>query len=148
MNDANLPESLEQIFHKEKEAKRKLKAKGLSPIEPMDNRTIGLGYHSRQVANAPEVIDPLDTRQKDVARTRNQLKNFEIDEYLYQLITEQMIDERFTPFYAKACHILGIQTINRLKVNAMNGNDRQKLFAYKVKGAMLLYYKQEFEREP
>ena len=145
LDSHNQPESLQDIFHKEKEAKRKLKTKGQSPIDPLDNRTIGLGYHSRQVPNAPEVEGQEDSR---LARTRNQLKNFEIDEYLYQLINEGMIDEKFTPFYAKACHVLGISTINRLKVNAYNSNDKQKLFAYKVKGALQLYYKQEYEREP
>ncbi|TXH08762.1 MAG: hypothetical protein E6R04_10080 [Spirochaetes bacterium] len=145
LDSHNQPESLEDIFHKEKEAKRKLKTKGLSPIVPMDNRTIGLGYHSRQELNAPEVEGLQDNR---LARTRNQLKNFEIDEYLYQLVSEGMIDEKFIPFYAKACHVLGINTINRLKVNAYNGNDKQKLFAYKVKGAMQLHFKREFEREP
>lgn len=145
MDSQNAPESIDSIFHKEKEAKRKLKTKGLSPIEPMDNSTIGLGYHSRQEPVAQGSDDQKDNR---LARTRNQLKNFEIDEYLYELITSGMIDEKFVPFYAKACHVLGINTINRLKVNALNGNDRQKLFAYKVKGALQLYYKREFEREP
>lgn len=147
MGGQDSTESLESFFHKEKEAKRKLKAKGLSPIGLKDNRTIGLGYHSRQVAEAPGVEGQKVNRPKDLERTRNQLKNFEIDEYLFQLINEGMIDERFVPFYAKACHVLGIQTINRLKINAFNGKDRQKLFAYKVKGAMQLHYKQEFERE-
>lgn len=146
MQSQNQPESLSEVIHK-KEAK-KLKAKGLSPVVPMDNSTIGLGYHSRQEPVAPEVEGQQDNRQAKVARTRNQLKNFEIDEYLYELINQGMIDERFVPFYAKACHVLGIQTINRLKVNAFNGNNPQKLFAYKVKGALQLHYKQEFEREP
>lgn len=141
MHSQNQPTSLDQIIHKEKEAKRKLKAKGLSPIEPMDNSTIGLGYHSRQ-----EPLEQGSVEQADVARTRNQLKNFEIDEYLYQLINEGVIDERFVPFYAKACHQLGIPTVNRLKINAMNGKDRQKLFAYKVKGALQLHYKREYEK--
>lgn len=137
-------ESIADVFHKEKEAKRKQKAKGLLPIVPMDYRTIGLGYHNSQEAIAPEVIDQKDSRQ---ARTRDQLKNFEIDECLQNLLMEQMIDEKFLPFYAKACHVLGINTINRLKINAYNGDNKQKLFAYKVKGALQLHFKREFERE-
>lgn len=144
----NLPESIETIFHKKKEAKKKLKAKGQLPVGPLDNSTIGLGYHSRQEVKEQGSVELPDNRQSDVERTRNQLKNFEIDEYLNQLIMEQMIDERFVPFYAKACHTLGIQTVNRLKINSVNGNNRQKLFAYKVKGAMQLHFKQEFERLP
>lgn len=147
MQSQNLPDPLDQVIHKESN-QRKLKAKGLSPIVPMANSPIGLGYHSRQEAAEQGSIDQLDNRQNSQLRTHNQLKNFQIDEYLYELINENMIDERFKPFFAKACHVLGIQTINRLKVNAYNGNDKQKLFAYKVKGALQLHYKQEFEREP
>lgn len=145
MDSHKQPESLDQIIHKEKEAKRKLKTKGLSPVVPMDNSTIGLGYHTRQESNEQGSDVLKDNR---LARTRNQLKNFEIDEYLDELVVSGMIDQNFVPFYAKACHVLGIQTINRLKVNAMNGNSKQKLFAYKVKGALQLHYKREFEREP
>lgn len=143
MSSQQQPESLAQVFHK-KEAK-KLKAKGLSPVVPMADRTIGLGYHSRQEANAPLSDEPLDNSQTDTARTRNQRINHDIDSFLEQLINEQMIDERFVPFYAKACHKLGIKTINRLKVNALNGNDRQKLFAYKVKGALQSQAKREYD---
>jgi hypothetical protein len=140
-------ENIGDIIHKEKEAKRKLKTKGLLPIEPMDYRTIGLGYHTSQVAEAPEVEGQMAERQLGIAQSRQQLLNFEIDEYLHDLIIEGMITEKFQPFYAKACHVLGIKTMNRLKVNAYNGNDKQKLFAYKVKGAMQLHFKRQFESE-
>lgn len=145
MDSQNQPTKLNEVIHKEKEAKRKLKAKGLSPIVPMDNSSIGLGYHSRQEPIEQGSIEQLDNTQLSAARKRKQLLNHQIDEFLEQLINEEMIDERFIPFYAKACHALGIQTVNRLKINALNGNNRQKLFAYKVKGAMQLHDKRIYD---
>lgn len=146
MHISNQPESIQNLIHK-KEPK-KLKAKGLLPIGQKDYRTIGLGYHSRQEANQQMAGEQMDKSEAKVLRTRTQLKNFEIDQYLYLLINEGMIDENYIPFYAKACHTLGIPTVNRLKINAVNGQYKQKLFAYKVKGALQLHFKQEFEREP
>lgn len=131
----------DEVIHKEKEAKRKLKAKGLLANGLLDYRTIGLGYHTRQEATEQGTIEQPDIRQPQTAA---QLKNFEIDEYLYGLVMEDMITEQFIPFYAKACHQLGLPTVNRLKINALNGKDKQKLFAYKIKGALQLHYKRQF----
>jgi hypothetical protein len=135
--------SINEVIHKK--VTKKLKAKGLSPVVPMANSPIGLGYHSRQEAIQQGSVEQPDTRQPDQARTRNQRINHDIDEYLEQLISSEMIDESFVPFYAKACHKLGISTINRLRLNALNGTNPQKLFAYKVKGALQSQAKREFE---
>ena len=140
-------ESITEIIHKKKEAKKKQKAKGLLPIVPMANSPIGLGYHTRQEAIEQGSIDPSPKRQLDAARTRNQRLNFEIDEFLYELITENMVSEKFLPFYAKACHNLGLSTMNRLKIQSYNGDNKQKLFAYKVKGALQHHFKQQFDSE-
>jgi hypothetical protein len=136
-------ESINEVIHK-KEAK-KLKAKGLSPIDPLAHRTIGLGYHTSQAATEQASEDPLPDPLSAQVRTRNQRINFDIDSFLEQLIMAEMIDERFVPFYAKACHQLGLATVNRLQINALNGKNPQKLFAYKVKGALQSQAKREFE---
>lgn len=130
----------------------KEKTEGIRSIasSPIANRTIGEGSTASpkpQEPFAPEVNDHKHISQ-NVQRTRNQLINFEIDEYLYQLVSEGMITEQFMPYFAKACHVLGISTVNRLKINAINGNDRQKLFAYKIKGALQLHYKREYLDKP
>ena len=140
------PQSLKEVIHK-KSVQKKQEAKGLSPIGQLDNRTIGegstAGYQS-QAPTAPEADELLDNRTSSKSRSRNQMLNFEIDEFICQLLDEQMIDDNFVAYYAKACHTLGISTINRLRINAMNGNNPQRLFAYKVKGALQLHFKRQY----
>lgn len=134
------------IIHKESN-QRKLKTKGLMPIDLSDYRTIGKNStqgNETQGAIVQEVEGSLDNREQRLARTRTQLKNIEIDEFLYDLVSINIIDVKFIPFYAKACHVLGISKINQLKVNALNGDKPQNLFAYKVKGAMQLHFKREY----
>lgn len=143
MPDHHNSDSIGEVIHKK--VAKKLKAKGLSPVVPMANSPIGLEYHTRQEPTEQGSVEQPDTRQLDVTRTRNQRINHDIDEFLEQLLRDEMIDERFVPFYAKACHKLGINTMNRLKVNSLNGRDRQKLFAYKVKGALQSQAKREYE---
>jgi hypothetical protein len=148
MSDNYNLESIDNIIHKEKEPKRKLKTKGLLSIGQLDYRTVGKNSTSEnktQQAKVTEVTTLQDNRNINIATTRNQMLNYQIDEFLEELLMDKMISEQFLPFYAKACHKLGITTVNRLRVNALNGNDKQKLFAYKVKGALQIYYKREFE---
>ena len=136
--------SIQQLIHKKKEAKKKQEAKGQSPIDQLDNRTIGEGStvdFNSQAPITPEVEEQQDNRQAQASRTRTQVINFEIDEFLFNLLNEGLIAEEFMAYYAKACHTLGIATMNRLAINARNGTTPQKLYAYKVKGAMTLHYK-------
>lgn len=147
MHSQNQPESFAQIIHKKKEAKKKQKTQGQSPIEQLDNRTIGEGSTIEINSQEPitqEVEGQLDNRQERIARTRNQVINFEIDEFLFNLLNEGLIVVDFMAYYAKACHTLGIPMMNRLAINSRNGTTPQKLFAYKVKGALTLHYKRVY----
>lgn len=144
-------EDLSISFPQKERSKEKTEGTRSIASRPIANRTIGEGSIATlepQEPFAQQVTDHLDNRQDKAARTRNQLINFEIDEYLYQLISEGMVTEQFLPYFAKACHVLGISTVNRLKINAMNGKDRQKLFAYKIKGALTLHFKREYLDKP
>lgn len=138
-------ESMDEILiHKKKEAKKKQKAKGLLPIA---YRTKGEGstkLHETQQSIAPEVKGQLDNRNSDKSRTRTQILNSQIDTFINELLMEELITDSYLPYYAKACHLLGIATLHRLAINARNGLQPQKLFAYKVKGAMSLHYKQTY----
>lgn len=141
-------DSLSEVIHK-KEAK-KLKAKGQLPVEPMDSSTDVLGYHSRQEPTEQGSIEQPFNSQKaaKAERSRTQMKNFQIDEYLQELVMSGMINERFVPFYAKACHKLGVSKVNQLKINTLASpklKDKQRLFAYKVKGALQLHEKTAYE---
>ena len=145
MGSQSTPESIQELFHKKKESNKKQYAKGQSPIDQLDNRTIGEGStqgYETQEAPAPEVEGLLHNRNEAKSRTRNQIINFEIDEFLFNLLNEGLIEAEFVSYYAKACHTLGIPMVNRLAINARNGNQPTRLFAYKVKGALQLHYKQ------
>lgn len=129
-------ESLQTFFHKESN-KEKLKTKGLLSIGQKENT---LHRTQMQVANDKEV----KTLSKH--RLTKLRQNAEIDEYLLNLMAEGMIDEQYLPWHAKACHRLGIQTCNRLAINARNGANSQRLYASKIKGALLLQSKREYEQ--
>lgn len=144
---AQQPESIQKVIHNKKEAKKKQKAKDLKPIDLKTYRTIGEGStqsHSTQEPKAPEVEVPLDNRTTGASRTRNQIKNFQIDELLYGLVAESLIDQKYLSYFAKACHQLGIDKVNMIAINSRDGLSPQKLFAYKIKGALSLHYKREY----
>lgn len=135
---------------KEKEAKRKQKVKGLMPIGLTDKRTIGEGstqHYDNQMPIAPEVNDLHDHRLKKKARLTRQLKNFEIDEFLFICSNQGLIATGFEAYFAKACHTLGLERIARLKHQSLEGREPQKLFAYKVKGALQLHFKRIYDNE-
>lgn len=147
MTDQHGADSLASVIHKKKEAKKKQKTEGQSPI---GNRTTGEGITGP--VKTQEAIPPLSKGQKakrpkdnNVERTRNQILNQEIDDFLYDLLSEGLIDDNnYIAFYAKACHTLGISTVNRIAVNSRNGKEPSKLFAYKTKGALNLHFKRKF----
>lgn len=143
------PESIAKVIHNKKEAKKKQKANSLKPIDLKDNRTIGEGsteYINSQMSDAPEVEGLSDNRSDKPSRTRNQIKNFQIDELLYGMIDEGLIDPKYMGFFAKACHQLGTSKVNMIAINSRNGLTPQKLFAYKIKGALSLHYKREYNK--
>ena len=143
------PESVGKVIHNKKEAKKKQEANSLSPKDLLTNRTIGEGsteYINRQMSDAPEGEGQQDNRSDKPSRTRNQIKNFQIDELLYGMIDEGLIDAKYMGFFAKACHQLGTQKVNMIAINSRNGLTPQKLFAYKIKGALSLHYKRQFNQ--
>lgn len=127
--------SLGEIIHKES-SKEKQNAKGLLAIGQKENTA---RHTQLQVANS----------QKDKTLSKHRLAklriNAEIDEFLHSLLLDGMIDEQYWPWHAKACHILGIPLCNRLAINARNGANSQRLYASKIKGALQLKAKRQYE---
>lgn len=141
MQPRSKPDSLGEIIHKKKEAKKKQKTKGLLSI---DNRKGSTPKVESQQFNRTEVRTLLDNRQEQTSRTRNQIKNQEIDEQLFSWLSEGLIAEQYMGFFAKACHTLGTTKMNELAINSRNGKQPQRLFAYKVKGAIQLHFKRQY----
>lgn len=132
-----MAEHIGKIIHKES-SKEKQKTKGLLAIGQKENTPRATQL---QVAN----VQQNDTLSQH--RLRKLRLNAEIDEFLTALLLEGMITEAYWPWHAKACHTLGIALCNRLAINARNGANSQRLYASKVKGALQLHYKRQFDSD-
>lgn len=147
MPSSNQTQSISEVIHNKKVPKKKQQVTGQLPVGQLDNRTTGKNTPTDN--NNQEAIDTgvnrlLDNTESKVSRTRNQIKNQEIDEYLYGLINEGIANPAFASWYAKCLHQLGIQEVNRLVINSRNGNNPMKLLSYKLKGALSLHYKRTY----
>lgn len=130
-------ESLQELIHKKKEPKKKLKTKGLLSIELKKDSTKDSQSQQLKEQQTKEAHD----------RSRSQRINAEIDEKLEELIATFLIKETYKPFFAKACHTLGLNKVNKLAIESRNGKDQEKLFAYLVNGAMKLHFKKEYFKD-
>lgn len=136
--------------------------------EPIANRPIGYRTIGRvaQPSSPPitEVIQEeqatelkqqaIDESPLAKAERRSQsIKNLEIDEYLFGLVNEGLLDERFIPLAAKACHTLGVQKVNVIVIQVRQADYSNpehapyKLMVYKLQGALQLHYKKVFYQE-
>src|SRR5690606_26677055 len=111
-------QSVAEIIHNKKEAKKKQKTKGLMSIDYRKGSTQSL---KGQTVLSTEVRTLKDHRQPEPSRTRNQIKNQEIDEQLFAWIMEGLIAEQYMGFFAKACHLLGTSAMNDIAINSRNG---------------------------
>lgn len=87
-----------------------------------------------------------DSHMGSEARIRSR-KNAEIDEFLIQLLMDELIDEAYWKFHTKCMHTLGIQKYNSLVVEARAGRNPKHLLAFKLKGALELHFKKQLYRE-
>lgn len=140
-------EPISQLIHKKKEAKKN--TKGQLPIGQKDNRTIGKGSTPSEIVN--RLQDNNHTQQSTeqpaidpALQRKRQIDNQAIDEYLFGLIMEGILDENYMSWGAKCIHTLGLTKVNAIVINARNGNNPQRLLAYKLNGAIQLHFKKQF----
>ncbi len=149
MGSSEQPESLKEVFHKEKKQK-KTTDKRSDVNSPLDNSTNVQG--STAVNSISEQLHKHQNRQKSIAhkaleqRERNTklLANAEIDEHLSEWVNVGLTSQAFVPWVAKCCHTLGLSKVNHLAINARNGKTPDRLFASMLKAAMQLHFKREF----
>lgn len=138
------PESIGDIIHKES-SKEKLKTKSLKPLgkTPQAKGLKDFTDTSQQLQMSNE------QRTKGEQLTAYRLKklriNSEIDRFLHDLLIDGLINQSYWSFHAKAVHTLGIQFCNMIAINSRNGTNPQKLYAFKIKGALQVYHKQQFD---
>lgn len=144
MHSHSGPENIREVIHKES-SKEKLNAKGLMPLGKTPQAK-GLkegitGQAQEQMSNAQQ-----SKGENSRYRLEKMRKNSEIDSFLTQLLMEGMINQEYWSFHAKAVHTLGINLCNQLAINARNGANSQRLYAYKIKGALQVHFKAEYDR--
>lgn len=153
MDKHNQPESLSEVFHKEKKQK---KTTDIRPVvnSLLDDSSIVQG--STPVKSLPEQLEEHQNRQKSIGRSkliyaerlRKQTRNVEIDASLRGWVMEGLVDPAYASWVAKCCHVLGLELANSLAINARNGKTPQRLFSSLLKGNMNLKAKQEYYNTP
>lgn len=149
MDRQSQPESIKQVFHKEKKQK-KTTDKRSDVNSLLDNSTVVQG--STAVNSITEQLAEHQSRQKSIAnsklidadRLRRQTRNVEIDASLRGWVIDGLVDPAYATWVAKCCHVLGLELVNSLAINARNGKSPQRLFSSLLKGNMNLKAKQEY----
>ena len=147
------PESIGEVFHKEKKQK-KTTDKRSTDDSLLDNSSIVQGI--TRVNSLTEKLEEHQNRQKSIGqqelakreRSKKQMRNIEIDEHLHGWVMEGLVNPDYATWVAKACHTLGLETCNRLAINARNGKAPQRLFSSLLKGHLNLKAKQDYYSMP
>lgn len=157
---SNGAESLGSIIHKES-SKEKHKSKGYSLMaKGIRLRAKGSNIadavkpdfnllEAAQEADEQRQLAIADQANKELSsyRLEKLRHNAEIDLFLDQLLTNKLIAPAFRNFHAKAIHTLTLTVCQRLAIESVSGRSPQMLYAYKVKGAMQLHYKQAYDTD-
>ncbi len=137
-----------EVIHKRKEAKEKQRDKGHLPYVQMDNSTNGYDTTAvnTELSNTEEQSSTVqDNKRADLPKNKQLLQSAAIDEYLLELVMDDVIDPQFTPWVAKCCYALTVPVVNRLVISARAGREPKKLLAFKLKAAMQLHHKRVFQ---
>lgn len=157
-------ESINEVIHRKKVPKKEQQATGQLPAEQPATGNWTTGTRVSQAVNpispllndvesatdrtGSSQLDQSATGNKD--RTRAQRINHDIDQFLFQLAREELINPAFQAWYAKAVRTLGLQQVNYIAINVRGTTacrDKSKLFSYKLKGALQSHYKAMFDAE-
>lgn len=142
-------ESLAEVIHKEKKQKKTTDKRSIDH-SLSDSSSVVQG--STTVKSLPEQLAEHEIRQKSIGQerlqrvevNRRQMRNIEIDEHLHGWVMEGLVNPDYATWVAKACHVLGLETVNRLAINARNGKQPQRLFSSLLKGHMNLKAKRDY----
>jgi hypothetical protein len=142
-------ESLSDLIHKEKKQKKTTDKRSIVD-SPLDNSSIVQG--NTRVNSITEQLSEHQNRRKAIGqeqlikreRLSKQTRNLEIDASLHSWVMEGLVDRAYLSWVAKCCHTLGLETVNRLAINARNGKQPQRLFSSLLKGSINLKAKQDY----
>lgn len=137
-------ESLGEVIHKRKEAKEKQEDKGLLPDEQLSICTNGEGSTTDATSQTEQRTEVQQHKSTQKSSNKQLIASAQIDEYLLELVMDDVIDPQYTAWVAKCCYALGIQVVNRLVISARAGRDPKRLLAFKLKAAMKLHHKRTY----
>lgn len=142
-------DSLADVIHKEKNQK-KTTDKSTNVHSPLDDSSIVQG-NTAVKSLTEQLVDHQNSRKSigleklhKAERLRKQTRNLEIDASLHSWVMEGLVDQSYVGWVAKCCHVLGLETANRLAISARNGKFPQRLFSSLLKGSMNLKAKQDY----
>lgn len=113
-------------------------------------------------------VDSLVKRTMDTKGKRSQAttpqyiqqrKDIEIDQYIFELITQGLVDQKWKRYHCDCIYKIGIERYNSVVLDVREAvlcgkegrgkliNSPAALLSYKLKGTMQLHYKQQFMRE-
>lgn len=152
-HNSNGVESINKLIHKEKNQKKTTDKRSID-YSTTDNSSIVQG--STPVKSLPEQLAEHQNRQKSIAQKRlgdrerslQRERNIAIDEHLHGWVMEGLVNPDYVGWVARCCHTLGLETANRLAINARNGKYPQRLFSSLLKGHMNLKAKQDYYSMP
>lgn len=153
-------ESVGEISTKRKVSKEKSEVQQPIASSTIGNSTIGrvarlsspplTEVEQAELAKDPKQLTIDQTVQARAERRSRAIKTLEIDDYLFKLVMEGLLDEDFIPYGAKACYTLGLQRVNAIvlqvrdaKCDPAKGQSKTKLLAWKLNGAIQLFYKRQ-----
>lgn len=140
-----------RVFHKEESSKEENTKEHLSSVQ-LYRSTDGKGSTDDSVVNS--TMDTKDRRSQAQRNTRLR-QDIEIDEYLFSLINEGLVNFKFKAWHARCIYTLGIERYNSVLLDIRDAVSRGKqgsgkpisnpaaLFAYKLKGTMQLHAKNQ-----
>lgn len=97
-------------------------------------------------ANKQKQLTIEQTALARAERRSRSIKALQIDDYVFQLVMEGLVDEDYSPFAAKCCTVLGLQRVHKIVLQVRQGEkvqNPQRLLAWKLNGALQLHYKKQ-----
>lgn len=150
-------DSLNDIIHKEeKEPKRRNTKDHMTNVQ-MDICTDEGSTHDslvKRTMDTKDISSQATTPQHIQAR-----KDIEIDQYIFELITQGLVSHQFKAYHCKVIYAIGLDRYNVLVLDVRDAVSRGKegtgrrvenpaaLLSYKAQGAMQLHFKRQWVRE-
>jgi hypothetical protein len=148
----------DKLIHNEKKEPKKRNTKEHMTNGQMDKWTNEGSTNGTEVNRTYDTIDKRGSQDIIPLNVRSR-KHVEIDEYLFNLVEEGLVDYQYKAWHCKCIYTLGLERYNSIVLDIREAIVRGKegsgkvvatpkaLFGYQLKGHMQLHAKRKFMRE-